>query len=83
MSTTRRAFLQHSTAALAARPGLAVVPGLAAVPRLARAAASSGGAAALAAVADAHRPLPPGGVRLGGLLGQRRDECIRNGIGAQ
>jgi hypothetical protein len=84
MSTTRRAFLQHTTAALAARPGFAAVPGLAAAPRFARAAeSSSGGAGAPAAVTDAHRPLPPGGVRLGGLLGQRLDDCVRNGIGAQ
>jgi uncharacterized protein len=79
MGATRREFIGSSAAAA----------GFAAVPRLARAAATpatlaeAGAAAAPAVVQDAHLPLAPGAVRLGGFLGQRLDDCIRNGIGAQ
>jgi DUF1680 family protein len=79
MSATRRTFIGRSVAAA----------GFAALPRLAQAAsaaaqdASGGSPAAPAAVPDVHSPLPPGAVRLGGLLGQRLDDCIRRGIGAQ
>jgi hypothetical protein len=43
----------------------------------------AGGASAAAAVSDVHTPLPPGAVKLGGFLGQRLDDCIRSGLGAQ
>ncbi|MCK7471923.1 MAG: hypothetical protein MZU95_14915 [Desulfomicrobium escambiense] len=32
---------------------------------------------------DAHRPLEPGAIRLGGWLGQRLDDCVRHRIAAQ
>jgi uncharacterized protein len=79
MSPTRRAFLGRSAA----------VAGLAALPRAGRSAGTRageprpGGAAAPAAVSDAHWPLPPGAVRLGGVLGRRLDDCVRRGIAAQ
>ena len=79
MGATRRVFIGRSAAAA----------GFAAVPALARAAgavvgdARAGGPGAPAAVPDVHVPLPPGAMKLGGFLGRRLDDCIRNGIGAQ
>jgi DUF1680 family protein len=70
---TRRDFVGRSAA---------VAGWLAALPARSRAQPA---AAAIAAtvVADVHRPLAPGSLTLGGFLGRRLDDCIRNGIGAQ
>jgi DUF1680 family protein len=74
MCATRRRFIASSAAA-----SVVALPGL---DPLARALAE-GTAGAPPFVRDAHRPLAPGAIRLGGWLGQRLDDCIRHRIAAQ
>jgi hypothetical protein len=79
MSATRREFMGRSAVAF----GISAVPGLARPAVTPAHRAEGATAAAPAAVTDVHVPLPPGAVKLGGFLGRRLDECIRNRIAAQ
>lgn len=79
MSATRRTFIGRSVAAA----GLAAAPGLRRVAEVAAQDVREGPPGAPPAVPDAHVPLPPGAVQLGGLLGRRLDDCIRNRIAGQ